>query len=245
MEIQSLLKSLEETDAKKELLTFAPVVGPSNFISNNLKWSNKFTEGRTTFYNSDYELAAQIFQELDENLPGHDWFLTPAKINESFCWLRLGKFTEYVQHYEPLSDQNKVYGVVLWNLAIAYCRLEKMDKAEECLKQWLESSSPQFLGKGCLLLSILQFHNGKIDDAISSFHTALKVGKLFCIRTIERHLGPKTAKAVLKAETTLGEPTKEESQIVAKDEVLSTLQELLIPRAPDKYPPGCPTIERT
>jgi tetratricopeptide (TPR) repeat protein len=236
MDIKSILESLERVDAIEDLLTFAPVVGPSNFISNNLKWSNRFTEGRTAFYNGDYELAAQIFHELDKNLPGHDWFLTPAKINESFCWLRRDKFTEYVQHYEPLSDQNKVYGVVLWNLAIAYCRLEKMDKAEECLKQWLESSSPQFLGKGCLLLSILQFHNGQIDDAISSFQTALKVDKLFCKRAIEKHLGPEATEAVLEAETTLGEPTKKEPQIVAKDEVFSALQELLVPRAPSKYP---------
>jgi tetratricopeptide (TPR) repeat protein len=236
MDIKSILESLERVDAIEDLLTFAPVVGPSNFISNNLEWSSRFSEGRTAFYNSDYERAAQIFHELDEGLPGHDWFLTPAKINETFSWLRLGKFTEYVQQYEPLATQNKVYGVILWNLAVAYCRLEKMDKAEECLKKWLESSSPPFLGKGYLLLSILQFHNGKIDDAISSFHTALKVDKLFCIQAIERHLGPETAEAVPEAETTLREPTKIEPQIVAKDEVLSALQEFLIPRAPGKYP---------
>jgi tetratricopeptide (TPR) repeat protein len=111
-----------------------------------------------------------------------------------------------------------------------------MEKAEECLKKGLESSSPQFLGKGYLLLSILQFHNGKIDNAISSFHTALKVDKLFCKRTVERHLGSEVAEAVLEAEKKLERPTKKELKIVAKDEVLSALQELIIPRAPSKYP---------
>jgi hypothetical protein len=85
MEKNRILESLEKAGAMEELLTFAPVVGPSAFISNNLNGSNRFTEGKTAFYNGDYEYAAQIFHELDENLPGHDWFLTPAKINESFC----------------------------------------------------------------------------------------------------------------------------------------------------------------
>lgn len=235
MDTKSILESLEGADILEDFLTFAPVVGPGAVISNNLEWSSRFTEGRTSFYNGDYELAAQIFHKLDESLPGHDWFLTPAKINETFCWLRVGEFTEYVQHYEPLATQNKVYGNVLWNLAVAYCRLEKMTNAEECLKKWLGSYASQFLGKGYLLLSILQYHNGKIDDALRSFQNAWKIDKVF-IRTVLNYLGPEMENAMLDTEISAETPAKKDLQIVAKDEVLSALQELLVPHAPGKYP---------
>ena len=236
MDTKSILESLERADTLEDLLTFAPVVGPGAVISNNLEWSSKFSEGRSSFYNGDYERATQTFHELDESLPGHDWILTPAKINETFCWLRLDLFTEYVQHYEPLATQNKVYGIVLWNLAVAYCRLEKMTDAEDCLKKWLGSHASQFRGKGHLLLSILQYHNGKIDDALSSFQNAWKVDKVFCMHIILRKLGPEMASAVLDTGGYSEVPAKKDLQIVAKDEVLSALQELLIPHAPSKYP---------
>ena len=235
MDTKSILESLEGADILEDFLTFAPVVGPGAVISNDLEWSSRFTEGRTAFYNGDYELAAQIFHKLDESLPGHDWFLTPAKINETFCWLRVGEFTEYVQHYEPLATQNKVYGNVLWNLAVAYCRLEKMTDAEDCLKKWLGSYASQFLGKGYLLLSILQYHNGKIDDALRSFQNAWKIDKVF-IRTVLNYLGPEMGNAMQDTEISAETPAKKDLQIVAKDEVLSALQELLIPHAPSKYP---------
>jgi tetratricopeptide (TPR) repeat protein len=236
MDIRVILESLEKANAIDDFLTFAPVVGPGAVISNNLEWSSKFSGGRTAFYNGDYKLAAQIFRELDESLPGHDKFLTPAKINETFCWLRLGKFPEYIRQYEPLVIQGKVYGVVLWNLAVAYCRMDKTVEAELCLKKWLGSPAPQFLGKGYMLLSILQLRSGKTDDAIDSFHNAWKIDKDFCIRTILKHLGPEMTRRALGAEVFVEVPAKKEPQIVAKEEVLSTLQELLVPRAPGKYP---------
>ena len=69
MDVKSILESLERTDFIWELLTLTPIVGPEAIISNNLKWSSRFNAGRIAFYNGDYERAAQIFRELDEDIP--------------------------------------------------------------------------------------------------------------------------------------------------------------------------------
>jgi len=236
MDIKVILESLEKAGAIDDLLTFAPVVGPGAVISNNLEWSSKFSEGRTAFYNGDYELAAQIFRDLDESIPGHDRFLTPAKINETFCWLRLGKFKEYIQEYERLVVQGRVYGVVLWNLAIACCFTGQMAKAELYLLKWFDSATPQFLGKGYLLLALLQLRKGETEQAIRSFNNAWEIDKDFCNRLILKYLGSEMAQRMLGTEEFLETPIAKEPQIIAKEEVLSTFQELLIPRAPGKYP---------
>lgn len=235
IDVKVIVESLKIAKVTDDLLAFAPVVGPGAVISNDLGWSAKFSEGRTAFYQGKYEVAAQIFRELDESLPRHDKFLTPAKINETFCWLRLGKFEEYIKQYEPLANQNKVYGVVLWNLAMAYYCVGKTAEAESCIKRWLEAPAPQFLGKGYMLLSILQLHNNKVDEAIHSFHDAWEKDKDFCTRIILKHLGLEVAQKMLDA-AAAGVLANQELQVAAKEEVLSTLQELLLPRAPGKYP---------
>jgi tetratricopeptide (TPR) repeat protein len=151
MDIKSILESLERTDSIWELLTLTPIVGPGAIISNNLEWSSRFSEGRAAFYNGKYAQAAQIFRELNKDIPRHDKFLTPARINETLCWPRLGRFAEYVQQYEPLVTQNKVYGgVALWTLVVGYCRTDNTIDAEACLKKWLEYPASQHLGKGYL-----------------------------------------------------------------------------------------------
>ena len=237
MDIKSILESLERTDSIWGLLTLTPIVGPGAVISNNLEWSSRFREGRAAFYNGEYAQAAQIFRELNEDIPRHDKFLTPARINETLCWSRLGRFAEYIQQYEPLVTQNKVYGgVALWTLVVGYCRTDNTIDAEACLKKWLEYPASQHLGKGYLLLSILQFHNGKTDEAISSFNNAWETDEDFCRRVISKRVGYNMVKALPDSEVHVEVTPKKELRIVAKDEVLSALQELLVSHAPGKYP---------
>lgn len=237
MDIETILASLEAANAADNLATFAPVVGPGAVISNDLEWSSRFSEGRTAFYEGDYELAASIFHDLNQDLPGHYKFLTPAKINETFCWLRLGRFTDYIQHYEDLAVRDRIYGVVLWNLVVAYYYVGKGHEAELYLSKWLQSPAPQFLSKGYMLLSLLQFRNGKKEKAVGSFDDVWQTDKDFCLRFIARHLGLETARGLLGPEVLgITPPSQVEPQIVAQEEVVSVLQRILIPRAPGKYP---------
>ncbi|RME56010.1 hypothetical protein D6779_11415 [Candidatus Parcubacteria bacterium] len=237
MDIEAVLTSLDQANAADSLATFAPVVGPGAVISNNLEWSNRFSEGRTAFYEGDYELAASIFHDLNQDLPGHQKFLTPAKINETFCWLRLGKFTDYIQHYKDMAVRGRIYGVVLWNLAVAYYYVGRIQEAEHYLSKWLQSPAPQFLSKGYLLLSILQFRNGKQEKAVESFNSAWQTDRDFCTRFVAQHLGLEIARQILGLEVVGITPSAQlEPQIVAKEEVISALQEILVPRAPGKYP---------
>lgn len=238
MDIRVVLESLEKAGAIDDLLTFAPVVGPGDVISSDIEWMSKFNEGRTAFYKGNYKRSAQIFRELDESLPGHDKFLTPAKINETFCWLYLSKFSDYKQQYEPLIIQDKVYGVVLWNLVVACCRIGLEAKAELYLKLWFQSATPQFLGKGYLLVSILQLRKGNIEEALQSFDNAWKMDKEYCRHTVLKYLGPEMVSELLSPDVSDTEHALDRTvpQIAAKEEVLSAVQELLVPRAPSKYP---------
>jgi len=237
MEIELILNELDNANAIDNLATFAPVVDPGAVVSNDLEWSREFSKGRTAFYEGDYELAASIFHELDQQLPSHYKFLTPAKINETFCWLRLGRFTDYIQHYEDLATRNRIYGVVLWNLAAAYYYVGRTREAELYLSKWLQSPSPQFLSKGYLLLSLLQFHDGKREKAVESFTNAWQADKDFCMRFTAQHIGLERTRQLLGAEMVrFASAVQTESRIVAREEVASALQEILIPRAPGKYP---------
>lgn len=237
MDVETILASLDKANAADTLTIFAPVVGPGAVISNDLEWLSRFSEGKTAFYEGDYELAASIFHDLDQDLPGHYKFLTPAKINETVCWLRLGKFTDYIQNYEDLATKHRIYGVVLWNLAVAYYYVGRTREAELYLDQWLQSPASQFLSKGYMLLSLLQFRNGKKQKAVDSFNNAWQIDKDFCVRFIERHIGLAKTRQLLGVEVLGITPSAQvEPQIVAREEVTSALQEILIPRAPGKYP---------
>lgn len=236
MEIKAILESLEKAGAVDDLLTLAPVVGPGAVISNNLEWSSMFTIGRTAFYKGEYEFAAQTFYKLDECLPEHEKYLTPAKINETFCWLYLGKLSDYRLMYENLVKEDKVYGVVLWNFIVACYRMGLEAKAELYLKLWFKSASPPFLIKGLLLISILQFHEGRLEEAMSSFSSAWKSDQNYCKQFMQKYNIPMMEETSTISEGLAQTQAIKENQIIEKEEVLSALQELLVPHAPSKYP---------
>jgi len=234
MNISRVLENLDKTNLISQLATVAPVVAPGAIISNNLEWSNRFREGRAAYFSGNLEKAAQIFVELDIALPGSDRFLTPAKINETFCWLRRGKADEYVQFYQRLSAQNRVYGVVLWNLVVAYIRIEKTNEAEQCLVKWLRAPSIRNLANGHLLLAAIQHRNGESDRAVRSFEKAWEINANFCTDSVSKCLGPENASSVLGVE--ISPPAKRVLQIPAMEEVILVLQRLLIARPPGKSP---------
>ncbi len=237
MEIEMVLTALDRAKAADNLAKFAPVVGPGAIISNDLDWSSRFSEGRTAFYEGDYERAASIFRDLNEDLPGHDKFLTTAKINETFCWLHLGRLTDYIQHYEDFAVRGRIYGVVLWNLGVAYYYAGRAHEAALYLNKWLQSPTPQFAGKGYLLLSLLHFHNGDTEKAMNLFSKALQIDRGFCTSFVTNHIGLEKTKQLLEPEAKGIIPVAQaELRIIAKDEVIPALQEILIPRAPGKYP---------
>jgi hypothetical protein len=90
MDIKSILESLERTDSIWELLTLTPIVGPGAVISNNLKWSSRFSEGKAAFYNGEYAQAAHTFRELNEDIPRHDKFLISFSRQRELMKLSVG-----------------------------------------------------------------------------------------------------------------------------------------------------------
>lgn len=235
MDAKLILKSLEKTDIIEDLLTPAPIVESGAVISYNFEWSNKFNQGRELFYRGNYELASQRFHELDGALPGHERILTPAQINESFCWLHLGGFEQYIKKWEPLVKLGRVYGVALWNLALAYYNAGDTEKAEECLNMWIKSPSLRFLAKAYLLLSVLQIRNAKMDEAITSLNVALKANRDYCVHTISEYLRS-DAVVALEGEESQKPLIESKVEVVGKDEILSELEKLLVPRGPIRYP---------
>jgi tetratricopeptide (TPR) repeat protein len=235
MDTKLILELLSETGIIEDLLTPTPVVEPGAVITNNLEWATKFNQARDLFFDRNYEQAAQIFHELDEALPGYGRILTPANINESFCYLNLGRSQDYINKWEPLVKLGQVYGLALWNLALAYYGAGDTIKAEFHLRNWIESPSLRFLPKAYLLLSVLQVRNGRMNEAITSIETALKANIDFCTRTISIHLGLEATMALFEVE----KPRKSierRIEVAAMDEVLSELGQLLVPRGPGKYP---------
>lgn len=236
MDIRVILESFEKAGAINDLLDLAPVVGPGAVISNDLEWASRFSNGREAFYKKNYRLAAQMFRDLDECLPEHERFFTPAKINETFCWLYLGRFSDYKQLYDNLVEEEKAYGVVLWNYVIACYHIGLEAKAELYLKQWFKSASPQFLTRGYLLLAILQLRKGKLEEAIKSFESAWKMDQTYCTQFMRKYLSYETIRISLGSDEFEQTPARSDLQIIAKEEVSTALQELLIPRAPGRYP---------
>ena len=235
MDFKEILESLNKTNIIENLLTPAPIVAPGAIINNSLEWSIKFNNGRDLFLNSNYDESAQQFHELDEALPRHEVFLTPAKINESFCWLYLDRFEEYIEKWEPFVKLGRVYGLSLWNLGLAYYKVGETTKAESCLKDWIESPSLRFLTKAYLLLSILQVRNEKMEEAINSFDTAVKYNIDLCVSVISKYLGNEVGMALLESEKPQTLIEKRE-KVVGEDEVLLELEKLLVARSPIKYP---------
>ncbi|MEM4204801.1 MAG: hypothetical protein QXS54_12095, partial [Candidatus Methanomethylicaceae archaeon] len=175
------------------------------------------------------------------DLPSHYTFLTPAKINETFCWLRLGRYIDYIQYFENMAARGRIYGVVLWNLIVAFYHVGRMSDAELYLLRWLQSPAPQppavqFVSKGYLLLSLLQFRSGNKVRAEGSFSEAWRMDRDFCAQFVARYIGVEKTRQLLGAELVGATPPVQEVHIVAKEEVISALQEILIPRAPSKYP---------
>src|ERR1700683_305485 len=99
MNSKGILEALDNGRFVEGFIRPTTTVGPSAIISVNLEWSSRFERGRLAFDNGDYRGAAFIFSELDKLLPNTDRFLTPAKINQTFCWLRRGQFVEYIRFY--------------------------------------------------------------------------------------------------------------------------------------------------
>lgn len=235
MDIKSVLGPLSKTNILDDLLTPAPLVEPGAVIANNPEWSAKFNKGKELFLDGLYDSSAQVFHELDIALPGYERILTPANINESFCWLHLARFKEYIERWEPLVKLGRVYAVSLWNLAFAYYRVGNTTKAESHLNNWIESPSLRFLAKAYLLLSVLQVHNDKVDEATASFNTALKADINFCTRVVSKYLGLQIAMSLFAGEKPL-RPAPPEVEVAAKNEILLELGKLLVPRGPSKYP---------
>ena len=235
MDFKEILESLNKTNIIENLLTPTPIVAPGAMINNNLEWSIKFNKGRDLFLNKNYDESAQQFHELDEALPRQEVFLTPAKINESFCWLYLDRFEEYIEKWEPFVKLGRVYGLSLWNLGLAYYKVGETTKAESCLKDWIESPSLRFLTNAYLLLSMLQVRNEKMEEAISSFDTAVNYNIDLCVRVISNYLGNEVGMALLESEKTQTLLEKRE-KVVGEDEVLLELEKILVARSPIKYP---------
>jgi tetratricopeptide (TPR) repeat protein len=236
MDAKSVLESLDKADAIRDLLVLAPVVGPGAMISNNLEWATSFGQGTTAFQGANYELAMGIFRDLDLSLPGHERFLTPAKINETFCWLRLGRFSEYIQYYKPAMAGGKPYGLVLWNLAIAFCRSGKMADAELCLRRHVHSVQPHFRGRALLLLSLVATANGKKSEAESSLLAAWETDPYYCRSILVKRLGAETTGVLLGEEPAAKPVAAGQADVAAREEVIAALQEALIPRPPEKHP---------
>jgi tetratricopeptide (TPR) repeat protein len=231
MDAKSIIEPLEKTEFIEDLLTPAPIVEPGAVINYNFEWSNKFNQGKELFFNGNYSMASQRFYELDEILPGHENILTPAKINESFCWLHLGKFKQYVEKWEPQLKLGRVWGNALWNLALAYYKLGETKRAENSLKNWIESPSLRFLAKAYLLLSVLQIRNCNISEAITSFDTAIKANRNFCVSTISKYFMSDIVMS-LEGEKPIIE---QRAEVIGEDEILSELEKLFVPRGPIKY----------
>jgi tetratricopeptide (TPR) repeat protein len=235
MESKKILESLNKTKIIENLLSPAPIVAPGAIINYNIEWSTKFNQGRDLFLSGNYEQAAQRFHELDEALPRHGNFLTPAKINESFCWLYLDGFTKFIEEWEPWIERGRVYGVALWNLALAYFKVGQTTKAESCLKDWIESPSLRFLTRAYLLLSVIQVRNGKMEEAIKSLDTALKANLDLSVRIISDYLGQDVVASVLESEESQ-KPIEKKGEVAGKDEVVLELEKILVARSPVKYP---------
>lgn len=236
MEDQQILGLLEATTLIEDLLSPILLVGPGALISNNFEWLMKFREGSSAFNKKNFDSAAEIFVELDISLPRNDRIITPARINETFCWLQVGKFAEYIEKYEPmLLTKAKPLGVVLWNLAYAYHRQGNDQNAELSLKRWITNPSLQFLGKGYLMLAVLQSGLGRKFDAADSFNHAWRVDKKFCQRTIEKYIGVEQTQTLLGIKTEPAKRSVRQREIVAKTEVIAELEKLLIPRPPERY----------
>ena len=223
MKTSSLLEALNKTEYLESFLIPLPLVAAGGIISNNLDWSYKFNEAKNAYSAKDYRRSASIFSELDKSLPGYAQFLTPAKINETFCWLRIGRFLDYIEFYEPLVKKNKVYMNVLWNLAIAYCRENQFELAIRSIDKWFDSPNERFISNGYLFKSALQFRNGRVKEATELFERALGKDKGLSARIITRFVKD------IKVDTL-------DSNVVAKEETIAALERLMIPKAPGKSP---------
>jgi tetratricopeptide (TPR) repeat protein len=236
MEALKILPALIDSKILSELQKPTVVVGPGPIISSDLEYFSRFNEGRRSFFKGDYLNSEKIFHELDLELSMNIKILTPAKINETICWLYLGRYKEYIQQYENLASNNQIYGAVLWNLIIAFLDDDQLDKAELYLNKWLFSAQYQFKCKGYLLLSLVLYRNKKLDFALLSLRKAWEIDEFFCTKLIKRFVKPEIAISLITENASKLLPETEVQEIIAKDEVLVALQSLLVSRAPAKYP---------
>ena len=236
MQPKTILAELDKANYLDTLLTPASIVGPGALISNNLEWLRAFNSGSTAFNKGDYPTAIQIFHDLDDILPRHDNFLTPAKINETLCWLHIGRYADYIHFYEPLFKEGKVYASVLWNLVIAYCRAGNIPDGTVCLDKWFNAPLGRLMAHALLLRAVLQYRNHRREEAEESFEQAWLNDRDFCTRSISKCLGHDLAEALLNIASPQNEQCPPELHVAAREEVISAMQRLLIPRAPGKSP---------
>lgn len=82
--------------------------------------------------------SLEAFQELELALDANQgWLKRVARWNEAACAIVCNKHDHVVNSLHTMHINGSLYGLPLWNLALAYYRLNRIDDARIATKTWI------------------------------------------------------------------------------------------------------------
>ncbi len=245
-----------------ELFHRSWTVGPGKYVLDRPNILEQYNKAAQYFDNSDYETAAVLFRELNNSLPNRPTAITTSRISETLCWLKIGKYNDYIEFYAPLHKANPVVGPALWGLAQAYYLKHQIGKSQECIEEWIDNPQEQHPERGHFLLCLLNLQSNDTENARQNLQMALNKNSNLIQRYIAeveasvkktdlqqvatcKDPDPGTTDSTLQQNISLTS-TEQQNDIADKtphisssqtnqQSVKSVLQNILIPRPPSRY----------
>lgn len=146
----------------ERLFTPAPLIRPSSFIRNEGQMRDAFEQASELYLRGVFVGAWQAFNSLANELSGSAYALRRIVLaNAAASALLAGENDYVIEVMQPIHASGQLYGIPLWNLALAYYRLDSVGESLAVVRSWiardLERNKAR-LGRGemiCACLSLL------------------------------------------------------------------------------------------
>src|SRR5579864_844492 len=156
-----------------------------------------------------------------------------ATLNAAACAVGAGHNEQVMALLEPLHAAGRLYGIPLWNLALALLRIGNVRAASSALKAWLARSSSSFRARGLLVTSCLEMLLGEAGQARAYLEQALQSDEKLVTRQLNIDLDPITPANHTRLERE-GDATG--SRLVVAESVGRELLRIIRPKRPERSP---------
>lgn len=221
------------------LFVIAPIIRPSSYFSpSDEQYKQQFEQACASYYQGEFLKSLGTFENLFSRLDEHqNWFRRFVIWNIAACAIALNDNNLVIRLLQPMYSSTGLYGLPLWNLAIALYRENRIPEALQALKSWVvrnTEANPLRDAKVELIIACLSEKSGDETNAKQHLMKAIQQNSSLVIDQLKAYRSQKTSN--ISETTEFIQVSQPQPDTEVRPEVHKQLIQYAVPRRPDRPP---------